>query len=181
MRVQIACRPTYVQNAWNVASGWWACPNLWYEHCVTPPGHPLHPRDGGCLHRSGRDSVHLGSGTRIGHLHCIFIHLIKSGLCISVIIELGTYSKMYNTYVRISFVCVCVRVRAYPQDGGPGNPDALHREQKHYPAGPGVPDPPVGLVRLRLPALVSTLHSPLCSNRSQRVSATHTRAANTSI
>ena len=46
--------------------------------------------------------------------------------------------------------------RSLSLDGGPGDVNALHREQKHYPAGPGLPNPPVGLVRLRLPALVST-------------------------
>ena len=58
------------------------------------------------------------------------------------------------------------------QDGGPGDVDALHREQKHYPAGPGLPNPPVGLVRLRLPAMVSTHTCALTQPR---------RAANPSI
>ena len=40
-------------------------------------------------------------------------------------------------------------------DGGVGHPDAFNREQKHNPAGPRFPDPPAGVVRVRLSALVS--------------------------
>lgn len=49
-------------------------------------------------------------------------------------------------------------------DGGVGNPDAVYREQEHNPAGPRLPDPPAGVVRLRLPALVSHRHTFTCPN-----------------
>lgn len=49
-------------------------------------------------------------------------------------------------------------------DGGVGNSDAVYREQEHNPAGPRLPDPPAGVVRLRLPALVSHPHTFICRN-----------------
>lgn len=49
-------------------------------------------------------------------------------------------------------------------DGGVGNSDAVYREQEHHPAGPRLPDPPAGVVRLRLPALVSHPHAFICPN-----------------
>lgn len=38
--------------------------------------------------------------------------------------------------------------------------DAFHREQEHNPAGFGLPDPPVGVVRVRFRAVVSVRAGP---------------------
>lgn len=124
---------------------------------VLPSGHTFFIGDGGSLHCCCGDPLNTCSGTKtqkmLAYETCFKCENNKKPevFYFFLLSSLSIMAPLLVAWVNAFMTCV------HLADSGVGDSHAFYREQEFNPPRPRLPDPPAGVVRLWLPALVSSL------------------------